>query len=83
LSVSQSMVHMQTANSMAMPDRGNGMGLQRAYRAAVGGKHRDSRAGRMAGAPLFIRHLILAAVTLLAVAGFGSSSYAQSGPFSG
>ena len=37
----------------------------------------------MAGAPLFIRHLILAAVTLLAVAGFGSSSYAQSGPFSG
>jgi hypothetical protein len=59
------------------------MGLQQAYRAAVGGKRRDSRDGRMAGAPLFIRHLILAAVTVLAVAGFGSSSYAQTGPFAG
>ena len=31
LCVSRSMVHMQTANSMATPDRGNGMGHQRAY----------------------------------------------------
>jgi hypothetical protein len=37
----------------------------------------------MAGAPIFIRRLILAAVTLFAVAVFGSSSYAQSGPFTG
>ncbi len=37
----------------------------------------------MAGASLFIRHLILAAAALFAVAGFDSSSYAQSGPFAG
>ena len=37
----------------------------------------------MAGAPRFIRHVILAAVTLFAVAVFGSSSYAESGPFAG
>ena len=33
--------------------------------------------------PYCIRHLILAAVTLFAVALLGSSSYAQSGPFAG
>ncbi|MGC2810690.1 MAG: hypothetical protein WA303_09970 [Bradyrhizobium sp.] len=59
------------------------MGHQRAYRAAVDGKRRGSKADRMAGAPIFIRRLILAAVTLFAVAVFGSSSYAQSGPFTG
>lgn len=59
------------------------MGHQRAYRAAVDGKRRGSKTDRMAGAPILLRHLILAAVTLFAVALFGSSSYAQSGPFAG
>ena len=37
----------------------------------------------MAGAPIVLRHLILAAVTLFAIALFGPSSYAQPGPFAG
>ena len=41
-------VHMPMANSMVTPDRGNGMGHLREYRAAVAGKHRGSNASRMA-----------------------------------
>ena len=40
---SRSMVHMRTVNSVATPDRGNGMGHQLAYRAAVDGKRPVSK----------------------------------------
>ena len=40
---SRSMVHMRTVNSVATPDRGNGMGHQLVYRAAVDGKRPVSK----------------------------------------
>jgi len=76
-------VHMQMANSAATPDRGNGMGHLRAYRAAVGGKHPDNKAGLTTGTVAGIRRLILAIGTLLLASVSGSASYAQSGPFAG
>jgi hypothetical protein len=59
------------------------MGHQRAYRAAVDGKHHGSEAGWMPGVPAVIRPFLLAAVTLLTVALHGSASHAQSGVFAG
>ena len=56
---------------------------QRAYRAAVDGKRHGSKAGRIHDVLVVMRHLILTAVTLFAVAVYGSSSHAQSGPFIG
>src|ERR1700693_2386925 len=44
---SRSMGHMQAVNSVATPDRGNGMGHLEEYRAAVAGKHRGINASRM------------------------------------
>src|ERR1700736_5441802 len=74
---------MQMANSTATPYGGNGMGHLLAYRAAVGGKHPDSKAGLTTGSFAGIRRLILAAVTLFVASVSGSTSYAQSGPFAG
>src|ERR1700738_2432690 len=72
---------MQTANSVAILDRGNGMGHLRAYHAAVDGKLHGSKASRTASTFVVVRRLILAAVTLFVAS--GSASYAQSGPFAG
>jgi hypothetical protein len=80
---SRSVVRMQMASSVAMPDREDGMGHLRAYRAAADGKRRGNRLGRPAETFAAIRRLIFAAVTLLATAISGSASYAQSGPFTG
>jgi hypothetical protein len=59
------------------------MGHLRAYRAAVGGKHPDNRAGLTTAILAGIRWLILALGTLLVASLSGSASYAQSGPFAG
>src|SRR5207302_4028278 len=77
------LVHMQMANSTATPDRGNGMGHLRAYRAAVGGKHPGNKTGLTTGTVAGIRRLILAVATLFVASVSGSASYAQSGPFAG
>jgi hypothetical protein len=74
---------MQMANSVAMLDRGNGMGHLRAYRAAVDGKRRGNKPDRMAGSLAAIKRLIFAVVTLFVASVSGSASYAQSGPFAG
>ncbi len=58
------------------------MGLQRAYRAAVDGKHPGSRSWAPA-IPAVIRRLFFAAVALVAVAGYAPLSHAQSGVFAG
>src|SRR5260370_42700765 len=71
------------ANSTATPDRGNGMGHLRAYRAAVGGKHPDNKADLTTGTFAGIRRLILAIATLFVASVSGSASYAHSGPFAG
>jgi hypothetical protein len=70
-------------NSVAMPDRENGMGLQQGYLAAVGGKHRDNDASRKADAFVVIRRLLIAAAVLFVASFSASASYAQSGPFAG
>src|SRR5471032_2332793 len=77
------MVHMRTVNSAATPDRENGMGHLRAYRAAVVGKPRGNNPTRTRLPLAAIRRLIFAAVTMFAASCCGSASYAQSGPFTG
>jgi hypothetical protein len=57
------------------------MGHQRAYRAAVAGKHRDNNAETF-GIRVDVRRLLIAAAVLFASVS-GSASYAQSGPFAG
>jgi len=59
------------------------MGHLLAYRAAVGGRHPDSKAGLTTGTFAGIRRLILAIATLFMASVSGSASYAQSGPFAG
>ena len=59
------------------------MGLQRAYRAAVDGKHRGNDASRALDAPLVIRRLLIAAAVLFVTSLSSSLGYAQSGPFAG
>src|ERR1700722_6367876 len=77
------MVHMPTANSVAMQDRGSGMEHLRVYRAVAAGKRHGNKAGQT-GAPLAIaRRLIFAVVALFAASVFSSASHAQSGPFAG
>src|SRR6202171_2323902 len=80
---SQSVVHMQMVNSVAIPDRGNGMGHLRACRAAVDGKRRGNKTGRTADPLVVIRRVIFSTVTLFVALVSGSASYAQSGPFAG
>jgi hypothetical protein len=74
---------MQTANSAAMLDQGNGMGHLQAYRAAVDGKRRVNKAKPTADTFVNVRRFVFALVTLLVAAVSGSASYAQSGPFAG
>src|SRR6202012_4145677 len=71
LCVSQSMVHMRTVNSVAMQDRGSGMGHQQAYLAAVDGKHRANKAGRATSAFKVIRGFAIGAGALFAASLFG------------
>src|SRR5882724_6429435 len=80
---SRSAVHMQTANSVAMQDRGDGMGHLRACRAAVDGKLHGNKASRTADTFGLIRAVIFAAATLVVAVAFSPPSYAQSGPFAG
>src|ERR1700681_3438137 len=77
------MVHMRTANSMAMPDGGNGMEHLREYRAAADGKRHGDRTSQQSPALALARRLIFAVAALLVASMWGSSSYAQSGPFAG
>jgi hypothetical protein len=74
---------MQMVNSVATPDRGNGMGHLQACRAAVDGKRRGNKTGGTADPLVVIRRLIFAVVTLFVASVCGSASYAQSGPFAG
>ncbi len=84
LCVSRSMVHMRTANSVAMQDRGSGMGHQQAYLAAVDGKHRASKAGQTTSAFKVIRGFAIGAGALFAASVFSSAGHAQSAsPFNG
>src|SRR5258708_32982961 len=85
LSVLQSVAHMRTVNSAAMPDRENGMARQRAYRAAAGGKRpSNNRTANQATRTLMVlKRLIFAVATLFVASVSGSASYAQSGPFAG
>lgn len=57
------------------------MGLQRAYRAAVAGKRRGSKANRAFGALLNTRRLLIAAAVLFVASLLASAGHAQSGPF--
>jgi hypothetical protein len=59
------------------------MGHQQAYLAAVDGKHPVSKAGRTAGTFAIVRGLIFGVIALLVAAVSSSTSYAQSGPFTG
>jgi hypothetical protein len=77
------MVHMQMANSVAMQDRGSGMGHQQAYLAAADGKHRGNNARQTTGTGAVARGLIVGAVALFAASVSNTASYAQSGPFTG
>jgi hypothetical protein len=74
---------MQTVNSVATPDRESGMGLQRAYRAAVDGKHHGNNSSRAVDALLMIRRLLIAAAVFCVASFSTSASQAQSGPFAG
>ena len=56
---------------------------QRAYHAAVGGKHRGNNASQALGALVLIRRLLIAAAVLFVASFSGSASHAQSGPFAG
>jgi len=71
------------ANSVAMLDRGDGMGHLRAYRVAVDGKLQSNKTNQASVPFGVIRRLIFAAVALLVASISGSASYAQSGPFAG
>src|SRR5947208_11218145 len=75
---SRSMVHMRPVNSVATPDRGNGMALQRVSRAAVDGKRPVSKASRTSELFAKARRLTFAAVAFFLTAFAGSTSYAQS-----
>src|SRR5213078_1023111 len=76
------MVHMRTVNSVATPDRGNGMALQLVSRAAVDGKRPVSKASQ-ASEFFATRRLTFAAVAFFLAAFAASTSYAQSSAFAG
>src|SRR6185503_258940 len=77
------MVHMRTVNSVATPDRGNGMGLQLVSRAAVDGKRPVSKASQTSEFFAKARRLTFAAVAFFLTAFAASTSYAQSSAFAG
>src|SRR5437879_8374309 len=77
------MVHMRTVNSVATPDRGNGMALQRVSRAAVDGKRPVSKTSQVSEFFAKARRLTFAAVAFFLTAFAASTSYAQSSAFAG
>src|SRR5258708_2397513 len=77
------MVHMRTVNSVATPDRGNGMALQRVSRAAVDGKRPVSKTSQDSEFFAKARRLTFAAVAFFLPAFAASTSYAQSSAFAG
>src|ERR671914_2100116 len=85
---SRSMVHMRTVNSVATPDRGNGMGLQLVSHVAVDGKRPVSKASQTFESSAKARRLTFAAVAFfmtacLMTALATTTSYAQSSTFAG
>src|SRR3954466_6431779 len=80
---SRSMVHMRTVNSVATPDRGNGMALQLVSRAAVDGKRPVSKASRTSDVFAKPRRLTFAAVAFFLTVFLASPSLAQSHTFAG
>src|SRR5258708_39997134 len=77
------MVHMRTGNSVATPDRGNGMALQLVSRAAVDGKRPVSKASQTSEFCAKGRRLAYAADAFFLTAFAASTSYAQSSAFAG
>src|SRR5437773_1886626 len=77
------MVHMRPVNSVATPDRGNGMARQRVYRVAAGGKHPASKTSRTSKFFATTRRLTFAAVAFFVTSLAASTGHAQSGPFAG
>jgi hypothetical protein len=78
------MVHMRTVNSVAMPDRESGMGLQRAYLAAVVGKHRGNKSNGTIDPFIAVRRLLIAAAGFVVASVSAPVAHAQSsGPFAG
>src|SRR6185369_774794 len=77
------MVHMRTVNSVATPDRGNGMALQQVSHAAVDGKRPVNKASRTSEFFAKARRLTFAAVAFFLTAFAASTSYAQSSAFAG
>src|SRR5919201_1970897 len=75
---SRSMVHMRTVNSVATPDRGNGMGLQLVSLVAVDGKRPVSKASQAFQSFAKTRRLTFAAVAFFMAASAASTSHAQS-----
>ncbi len=59
------------------------MGLQVAYLAAAGGRHRAYKSNTIDDALVVIRRLLMAAAVLFAGSLFGATAQAQSGPFAG
>jgi len=59
------------------------MGLQVAYPAAAGGKHRGNNSNRLNDALVMIRRLLMAAAVSFAGVLFSAPAQAQSGPFAG
>src|SRR6478735_9629349 len=81
---SRSMVHMRPVNSAATPDRGNGMGHQLAYHAAVDGKPPVSRTSPTSELFANTRRLTFAAAAVFMTSLATPASYAQSsGPYAG
>src|SRR5450631_611303 len=79
------MVHMRTASSVAMLDRGSGMARPVEFRAVDGGKHRGNKHNNKITSEIFAiaRRLVFAAVAFFVVAMAGSAASAQTGPFTG
>src|SRR5882724_10097353 len=77
------MVHMRTVNSVATPDRGNGMALQLVFRVAVDGKRPVNKASQPSKFFAQARRLTFAAAAFFMAAFAASTSYAQSGAFAG
>jgi hypothetical protein len=59
------------------------MGHQRAYRAAVAGKHRGTSNHQNLGFHVVVRRLLIAAAVLIPGCVFSSAGHAQAGPFAG
>src|ERR1700733_1492283 len=77
------MVHMPTASSVAMQDRGSGMEHLRAYRAVAAGKRHGNKTSQTAAFITIARRLIFSLFTLFGASVYSSASHAQSGPFAG